>query len=152
MPTTYSTQGNSIAQAICLLWAGSIIGLSFIATPAKFLVVDLDLITAIKVGRETFRIFNWWEMVMCCALLLTNLLNHRNKRLAVYTAIVTLLLAIQLGIVKPILNGHTETLITDLIRTKAPSHTLYVVFEALKVFVLLSFFSSNHLVEFRKRC
>jgi len=36
----------------------------FIATPAKFLVAELDIVTAIKVGRATFGVYHYFELII----------------------------------------------------------------------------------------
>lgn len=43
-----------LLSAACLVWAGVVIGVSFLATPAKFLAPTLTLPVALYVGRHTF--------------------------------------------------------------------------------------------------
>jgi len=51
-------------HAIALVWAGMVLGVSFVATPAKFLAPSLPLPIAIDVGRHTFRTFGRIELAL----------------------------------------------------------------------------------------
>ncbi len=46
----------------CLVWAGMVLGVSFVATPAKFLAPSLTLPVALDVGRHTFGVFRPLEL------------------------------------------------------------------------------------------
>ena len=56
--------------AIAMLWLGQLIGVAFLATPAKFLAPGLSLPVALDVGRQTFYVFNKVEWVMEAVFLL----------------------------------------------------------------------------------
>lgn len=45
-------------------WAGFLAGVSFLATPVKFLAPSLTLPVALDVGRQTFFAFNRSEIVL----------------------------------------------------------------------------------------
>lgn len=81
---------NSYAKAVLFIWAGALIGVSFIATPAKFLVFSLDLSVALQIGQITFYIFNKFEW-FCWTLLLIVSWGYDNRRLYNVPAIAGLL-------------------------------------------------------------
>ncbi len=60
--------------ALALLWIGLLIGVSFLATPAKFLAASLTLPVALDVGRHTFAIFNRVEWLLAATFLVLTLL------------------------------------------------------------------------------
>ncbi len=55
---------TGVAKTVSLLWAGAVVGISFIATPAKFLAESLDRPTALDVGRTTFHVFGLIEALL----------------------------------------------------------------------------------------
>lgn len=52
----YSLAAMSVA-IVSLVWAGMIVGVSGLATPAKFVAPSLNLPIALEVGRVTFQVF-----------------------------------------------------------------------------------------------
>src|SRR5665648_1182454 len=55
---------------IAAVWIGMLVGVSFLATPAKFLAPSLTLPVALDVGRHTFSVFNRVEWAFSVVLLL----------------------------------------------------------------------------------
>jgi hypothetical protein len=78
--------------AIFFIWAGLLIGVSFVATPAKFLAPSLALAQALDVGRWTFYVLAWieWGFVsVVAALLVTTRQPGRGyMRLLIFSAVV----------------------------------------------------------------
>jgi hypothetical protein len=59
MTTVTKSQGWTVCALIAaILWLGLLLGVSFLATPAKFLAPSLALPVALDVGRHTFAVFN----------------------------------------------------------------------------------------------
>jgi hypothetical protein len=54
------------------IWAGLLLGVSFVATPAKFLAPSLPMTQALDVGRWTFHVLAWteWGFVVATAVLI----------------------------------------------------------------------------------
>jgi hypothetical protein len=53
--------GPPVLTALLLLWAGVVIGVSFLAAPAKFAAPSLSLPVAMDVGRQEFGTLNLVE-------------------------------------------------------------------------------------------
>ncbi|HLU67567.1 MAG TPA: DUF4149 domain-containing protein [Kofleriaceae bacterium] len=51
-------------QLIAGVWAGALIGVSFLATPVKFRAQTLPYHAALEVGRLTFRALGWLELAL----------------------------------------------------------------------------------------
>jgi hypothetical protein len=64
---------RSLIWTIGIAWfaSGMIFGVSFIATPAKFLAPSLDLAQALDVGRATFGVMKWFDLGMLAALVIS---------------------------------------------------------------------------------
>ena len=79
--------------AVAMFWLGLLIGVAFLATPAKFLAPSLSLPVALDVGRQTFYVFNKVEWVMGAVLLLM-LLNGGSIWLRILGIIAGLLVIV----------------------------------------------------------
>lgn len=125
---------------IALLWAGILVGCSFIATPVKFQAPSLSLPTALEIGRVTFRSMAGAELILILigAILL---LRSKNFRSLFWWAI--LVYAIQWLAIMPFLNHRTDMVVNGQASNGPPWHVVYIVLELLKLVLLC-------LVAFRK--
>lgn len=79
MTTVIKSDGSRVGVLIAAtLWLGLLLGVSFLATPAKFLAPSLTLPVALDVGRHTFFIFNKVEWLLSIVLLLLVWVSPRN--------------------------------------------------------------------------
>jgi hypothetical protein len=98
--------------AIFFIWAGLLIGVSFVATPAKFLAPSLALAQALDVGRWTFYVLAWieWGFVSVVAAVLVRTRRPRSgyMRLFIFSAValVTALLAAESFALRPMLDAR----------------------------------------------
>src|SRR5690606_22365267 len=53
----------AVFAIVSLVWIGALLGVSFLATPVKFLAPSLTLPVALDVGRQTFHWYNRLELV-----------------------------------------------------------------------------------------
>lgn len=122
-----------------LIWFGALIGLSFIATPAKFLVTELDIITAIKVGRMTFDVFMYFELLMIVVLLFIILLKKCRRFSVFYVFALVFIYAVQQIIVMPIVGANTDALFRGELTYNDGAHYAFIGLEVLKALALISF-------------
>lgn len=121
---------------LALLWAGIVIGCSFIATPIKFHAPSLSLSTALEVGRVTFRAMALAELAL--ALLgMALLVSKRRVRSLFWLPIAVFL--IQWLAVMPLLNDRTDALVSGRTYGGAPWHMVYIFLEIVKIGALLRF-------------
>ena len=131
---------NYIIYAMCLLWCGVLLGVSFIATPAKFLVLELDIVTAIKVGRATFQVYHYFEIVAVCLVFLALCVLRVDKTVWVYFALLGLVLAVQTFFIQPRLLANSEKLFAGIaMQPKSYVHLYYIFCDCLKAVLLISF-------------
>lgn len=120
-------------QRVALLWAGVVLGCSFIATPAKFQAASLSLPTALEVGRVTFR-----SMVMAeIALVVVGaglVLWLRQRRPFFWLAVTVL--AVQWVGVMPLLNARTDAVVAGTPVSGPPWHVAYILLETVKIVLL----------------
>jgi len=125
---------------MCLLWCGVLLGVSFIATPAKFLVAELDIVTAIRVGRATFGVYHYFEVVAVCLVFFTLCAFRVNKAVWIYFALLGLVLAVQTFFIQPQLSANSEKLFAGIaMQSKSYAHLYYIFCDCLKAVFLLGF-------------
>lgn len=119
------------------LWAGLVLGVSFVATPVKFLAPSLSLADALAVGRVTFEALKWIECVAVVALAATIwIAAPRRRDLALLGAIVVILLC-QYVWMLPILDARVQAIIDGQDLPPSTLHWIYTVLEFVKVVVLV---------------
>ena len=123
--------------AIVLVWAGLLAGVSFLATPVKFLAPDLTLPVALEVGRVTFRALNWTELTFGVTAVVVSRLA--GWRLLTFALVVVLALVVAQTVwLLPVLGERTDVYVAGGTPEPSSLHTWYVVIEATKLFALLA--------------
>lgn len=117
---------------VCLLWAGITIGVSFIATPAKFLAPSLTLPAALDVGRHTFAIAHLAQLVIAP---LAIVLALGARRVLPIVAVAALL--VQHVVLLPILDARAGAILVGAPMQSSSPHGAYVALELVKVVALV---------------
>ncbi|MEM7293044.1 MAG: hypothetical protein AAF420_06570 [Pseudomonadota bacterium] len=132
-----NTNWSFVLLLVCATWLGCLFGVSFIATPAKFLAPSLTLPIALDVGRHTFLVFAAFE---CVALALAGISTILQRGDSTYLFLVFALLVIMTAQYLGLYPSLSER--TDLILGGADSlpdsnaHHLYVALELSKLLLL----------------
>jgi len=123
-------------RALALVWAGMVLGVSFLATSAKFLAPSLSRPVALDVGRHTFRMFGCIEMALTALLGLRAAAPARQHLLALAPGLIVLAQALWL---RPRLDARTRQVVEGKV-PPPPSglHLAYVACEAAKLAALLT--------------
>lgn len=119
-----------------LVWAGILIGVSFLATPAKFLAPSLTLAVALDVGRQTFGLFSKIEIFFALALVVAAMLGRQQRAIQVTTVLVAALVAVQVMWLLPVLDERVEIILHGGTPGESSLHTLYIVLESGKLLLL----------------
>ena len=122
---------------VCLLWAGMILGISFLEAPVKFSAPSLTLPVGLDVGRQVFGVFNKVEVVWALAGV-GLLLAHRRPRPGVWLPVVfaAVVVALQTLWLLPLLDQRVSLILAGQTPPPAPYHVVYIVLEALKLLAL----------------
>ncbi len=127
--------GSERERALALIWAGMVLGVSFLATPAKFLAKSLPHPVALDVGRQTFRIFGRVEMVPAVLLGLHAAAAPRQRMAALAPGVVVLAQALWL---RPRLAARTRQVVEGAAPpSRSTLHLIYVACEVAKLGALL---------------
>lgn len=123
---------------IAWLWAGLLLGVSFIATPAKFLAPSLSLAEALDVGRATFSVLKWVECAAAVALLLGLLQQKRSWVLLGLVGPTMMILLVQYLVMLPILDARVERILQGTVLPPSTLHWVYTGIELAKIALLVA--------------
>jgi hypothetical protein len=125
--------------AILFVWAGLLLGVSFVATPAKFLAPSLPMAQALDVGRWTFHVLTRieWGFVLLTAVLLV--MAWRSARLgsvAGLIACVAAVLAVESFVLRPLLDERVLRIMAGEAVPSTIWHDVYIALEAIRLVLI----------------
>lgn len=138
--------GSPVLALYCAVWAGIVIGVSFIATIAKFGAPSLTRPVALDVGAHTFAMLARieWGLALVLALLILAA-GVTRLRIVLFLAVAAILAVAALWLY-PQLASRTALVIAGQPLPPSPLHAISVAAETSKV-VLLGLFAA---LEMRK--
>src|SRR5687767_9504926 len=124
--------------ALCFVWAGMVLGISFLEAPVKFTTPSLTLAVGLDVGRHVFGAFN--KVEIGAAFLVAALLFKAHPVRAVWLPASAVLIVVFLQSVwlLPVLDARVEMILQKQMPPPAPFHLLYIGLELLKLVSLLA--------------
>ncbi len=121
---------------VAVLWLGLLLGVSFLATPAKFLAPSLALPVALDVGRHTFALFNKVEWLLAATLLVLALTARRQEAVLLGAAIAALLVIVETAWLLPALDRRVGLIIAGQVPPPSILHDLYIALAIVKLAAL----------------
>lgn len=135
-----ANQGGAIVKTGLLvvpaIWLGLLLGVSFLATPAKFLAPSLSLAVALDVGRATFAVWNIVEWLVLGLFLLLGIAGRAGRFFGLAALLLFLLLLIQKVFLLPILDERVAAIIAGERPPSSWHHLFYIVIDVAKLQVL----------------
>jgi hypothetical protein len=130
-------RGRLVLELVAaMLWIGLLLGVSFLATPAKFLAPSLSLAVALDVGRQTFGVFNKVEWALAI-LLLALVLAGPKARLSIAGAVVlAVMVVVETLWLLPVLDQRVGLIIAGQQPPESNLHVVYIVLQIVKLAVL----------------
>lgn len=119
------------------MWAGLVLGVSFVATPAKFLAPSITLPVALDVGRATFRVSMLIEFGLGFALIAAGALAFGWSGKTQLAAAILLVLNIQRYCLLPGLDARTTLVIAGTPPPPSWHHLAWIVADAARFLLLL---------------
>ena len=123
------------ASAAALFYAGVLVGVSFIATPAKFLAEDVPLSGLLLVGRVTFGVFAWVEFVLAAIFIAC---TWTGRGYLLWPALVVVAVLVQHLILRQLLDERVSETVAGSISEPSGWHRTYVVIEIIKLGALFA--------------
>jgi hypothetical protein len=119
------------AAALVFVWLGMVLAISFVEAPLKFRAPGVTIPIGLGIGRMVFRVLNRVEAALAVAVVSLVAAGAASSSAGALTAVVAVVLAAQLGLVRPRLNRRS-----DLPRSRG--HLAYVALELVKVAGLIA--------------
>ena len=124
--------------ALLFVWAGLVLGVSFLATPAKFRSLQLSRPVALDVGRHTFAVLGRVELGFAAAVALAAVLSAVPDSTALLAAQVpAAIVLMQVLWLRPRLDRRTQQVIEGATLPPSPLHLAFIGSETLKLCLLL---------------
>lgn len=143
---------TKVIAAMLFMWTGLLLGVSFVATPAKFLAPSLPMAQALDVGRWTFHVLGWieWGFAAVMTVLLATVwrsAKHGTGVVAILIGIVAIVLAVETFWLRPLLDLRVLRIMSG--ETVPPSswHNVYIALEAVRLALIATagFFATRQL-------
>ena len=119
-----------------MLWAGGLLGVSFVAAPAKFWAPSLTLPIALDVGRHTFQFFNKLELVAFVVLMLLVFRPTENRSTRTIIVMLGLLLILQTAWLLPLLDQRVTLILKGEIPAESHLHLVYIGCDVCRLILL----------------
>ena len=116
-----------------VFWAGVVLGVSFIATPAKFFAPHLEMPVALEVGKATFHIFNKVEWIICMGILALTFISKGSLFRWIFIGSLVALLSLKTFYLLPALDIRANRVIAGGIPQPGILHWLYIIADILQV-------------------
>jgi hypothetical protein len=116
-------------------YGGMLAGVSFLATPVKFLAPSLQLPVALDVGRHTFAAFNKAEWA-AAAILLACCVAARARTASIAAMTIALILLVDTSWLLPALDARVAAIMRGEWPEPSALHHIYIALDVAK-FVLL---------------
>lgn len=125
---------------LACLWFGLLAGVSFLATPVKFLAPSLSLPVALDVGRQTFAFLNPVELLFAGLLLFGAGMGLKKTgagrwELLLSGILLSLVLSQTLWLL-PLLDSRVEVILQGGMPEASGMHQLYIGVDVLKLCLL----------------
>lgn len=122
--------------AAAMLWIGLLLGVSFLATPAKFLAPSLSLAVALAVGRQTFGVFNKVEWALAILLLVLVVIGSRTWLSLFGAVVLAAMVVVETIWLLPVLDQRVGLIIAGRQPPQSSLHVVYIALQILKLAVL----------------
>ncbi|WP_190300518.1 hypothetical protein [Rufibacter hautae] len=120
-----------------LLWAGMVLGISFLEAPVKFTAPQVTLAIGLGIGRLVFGFLNKFELVFCSVVLIGLFYNQASFKIVFPALLLALVMALQTLWLLPALDARALQIIAGQVPTPSNLHHVYVGLEVFKLGMLL---------------
>ena len=129
---------SATAAAAVFVWLGMVLAISFLEAPLKFRAPGVTIPIGLGIGRIVFRALNRVEIALAVVTLAAVVTARPSVTAGALTAVVIIILAGQLAVVRPQLNRRSDRVLTGENLPRSTVHLYYVALEAAKVLCLVA--------------
>jgi hypothetical protein len=131
-----NTLSAATAGAVTFLWLGMVLAISFLEAPLKFRAPGVTIPIGLGIGRLVFRALNLVEAALAAVVIVAVAVGGPSAVMVALTAVVAVVLTVQLGVVRPRLNRRSDRVLAGEELPRSRGHVYYVAFEITKVITL----------------
>ncbi|MCK9247578.1 MAG: hypothetical protein M0P31_01160 [Solirubrobacteraceae bacterium] len=128
---------RDLILAAAWLWLGIVVAISFIEAPIKFRAPGITLALGLGIGRLVFRVVNAVEAALGIVIVAAALLGDADGTTGVLVGALAVLLALQLGLVRPPLDRRAARVAAGEEVPSSRVHLAYIAAEGVKVILLV---------------
>ena len=122
---------------VAFLWVGMTVGISMIATPARFGAASITRPIALDVSRVVFAALNKAELVSLVILLIIVRASGQAAKYWTLCGAIALIVIAQTAWLAPELSARTDLIMNGVEPSKSYAHAIYSSLELLKIGLLL---------------
>lgn len=126
-----------VAVSVTFVWAGMVLGISFLEAPLKFRAPGVTVPLGLGIGRLVFRALNACEVAFAVVVVVAVIAGGPRVGPGAALAVAVGTLLVQLVAVRPRLRRRTEQVLAGLDASRSRAHLVYVGLELVKVLALL---------------
>ncbi|MCR6642669.1 MAG: hypothetical protein NVV82_27710 [Sporocytophaga sp.] len=129
---------RGIMLLLIFLWAGMILGISFLEAPLKFQAPNVTLGIGLGIGRLVFGTLNKIELLFAFLIMVFSFITRPPVKFRLLLGLVCMILLFQTFWLLPALDVRAEIIINGGIPSGESPHVIYVVVEIIKLISLIS--------------
>lgn len=129
---------EKVDAAVCLVWFGMVVAISFIEAPLKFRAPDVTLRIGLGIGRLVFRALNGVEAALAVAVLVSLVLGPVSRAAAIAAGVAIASLAVQLAGIRPQLTRRSNAVLAGEDAPRSRAHYAYIGVELVKTAALMT--------------
>ncbi len=122
-----------------LLWAGMILGISFLESWVKFRAPTLTKAIGLDVGRTVFNSFHKVQCILLMAVILIGIFIKLTLINWLIVGMLTIIFILQLAWLFPTLNQRVNVILAGGELQNSHAHKIYGMFEIAKFLLLINF-------------
>ena len=122
---------------LIFIWAGMLLGISFLEAPLKFQAPNITLALGVGIGRLVFAALNKVEIVFSISLTLLCIFTGPSVTLMSFLGVVATILIVQSFWLLPSLDARAQIIIDGGLPTANSPHLFYIAGEIAKLICLI---------------
>jgi hypothetical protein len=128
---------TSIRSVTAIFWLGFFMAISFMEAPLKFTAPGLNMAEGLQIGKIIFKSLNICEWTFLLLILITCIVKKTTRKGFYLITAISVIMALETFWLLPVLDNNADLIIKGLPVTAHSTHWFYVLFEIIKVPVLL---------------
>jgi hypothetical protein len=133
---TVAAAAPGVVAAAAFIWLGMVVAISFLEAPLKFRAPGVSVRIGLGIGQLVFAALNRFEVVLLLVVAGALLAGPRPAPVLVAAALTAAVLAVQLGVVRPVLTRRSNRVLAGEELPRSRAHLFYVALELSKVLAL----------------